>query len=253
MPIEPPPTGRKIRGMETEQAAMVPLAALPWPEVVPGMEFRHKSSGRIGRTIAPRKSRAIGAGPGLWETTAGMWWVGDPQEAHNFEFIDTDPRWETTPANYAWVCTQDRHGASCLAAAEHALFNRDETGYVTGGAGACAACWDAGKRAPLSFQMSFDSPEWTVNREAQHQRDLAAARESGAKIAAEAKVVAAEPKAAEQPPKEETAAESATPVLCRLGLTCPIHYPRKAEPYVPGITDWDLLPDVLPDGFRVRR
>ena len=43
------------------------------------------------------------------------------------------------------------------------------------------------------------------------------------------------------------------PLLCQLGLTCPIHYPKKPEPYVPTVTDWDLLPDVVPDALRVRR
>ena len=38
-------------------------------------------------------------------------------------------------------------------------------------------------------------------------------------------------------------AKQPTALLCRLGLTCPKHYPKKVEPYIPTVSDWDLLPD----------
>lgn len=224
----------------------VPCPMLPWPDVVPGMEFRHKGTGRIAKTVSPRQHKDR---KGAWDTTDGIWLVGDPKEAHNFEFIDTDPRWEPTPENYAWLCTQGPN-ADCHNAATHALFSREpKTGQIIGGAGACDMCWAAGKRAPLQNQMSFDSPEWTVNREAQHQREMAAARASAAKVAAE---LEAAKKRAEETAK---AAEPVGPVaLCGLGLTCQIHHPPKApEPYVPTVTEWDLLPDVVPDAVRIRR
>lgn len=58
---------------------------------------------------------------------------------------------------------------------------------------------------------------------------------------------------AKQPSSVHPEPDPPVALLCHLGLTCPIHYPKKVEPYVPTVTDWDLLPDVVPDALRVRR
>ncbi len=44
--------------------------------------------------------------------------------------------------------------------------------------------------------------------------------------------------------------ESETVSKCSAGAACPIHHPKKVEPFRPSIDEWDLLPDAPMFGGR---